>query len=159
MKKIIFFVFVILSFSCETKLCYKEFSVLKMKELRKEDVLNKDFFNSLKEYKLSAEDIKLTQKLIKKAFKKYNNNLNQDGYKFERLPKYNSYGYLLTPCIKKNNDKTVFINAYLIDSNSCPDLGTLKEWFDVMDGGNSMIKFSINLSQKTTSNIMPNGEA
>ncbi len=158
MKKYIFIILLTLFYNCKNKLCYEERSINEMKEVFLKDNLNYGFYQSLIEYKLSNEELEMSIKLIKKAFEEYNNNLKIKEYKREALPNFKKYSYILSSCLDEKRNKVVFINGYLTNG-SCPDLGTLKEWYEVCDGGNSMIQFRMNLSEKSVSYIMPNGEA
>lgn len=158
MKKIVFILFLLLFCNCNRKMCFEERSINELKNIFSIDTLNYEYYNSLEEYKLTKEDVNLINELIEKSFTKFNNNLNRGGYKFKKLPGFKEYGYILSPCIDIKGNKKVLINAYWTNGE-CPDLGSLQEWYGVMDGGNSMIQININLSTKTVSYIMPNGEA
>ncbi|UTD15808.1 hypothetical protein HER15_10145 [Tenacibaculum mesophilum] len=158
MRKVGFMFFVLLLFNCNSKTCFEERSINELKNIFSKDTLNNEYYNSLKEYKLTKEDIDLIDELIKKAFIEFNSNLNRGGYRLKKLPSFKEYGYILSPYIDKLGDKRVQINASWND-DECPELGSLEEWYGVMDGGNSLIRLNINLSTKTVSYIMPNGEA
>lgn len=146
---------VLIFFSCGKDLCYKELSINQLKKLYKKDNPNYEFFQSLKEYKLNKKDKESIRKLIPEAFINSNKNPNRIGGK---LPNYKKYDYLLIPYINKKNEKIVIVKAYFSEGK-CENLWTLDEWFEIRDGGNSMIRFTISLSKNTTSFIMPNGEA
>jgi len=158
MKKIAFILFLLLFCNCNRKVCFEERSINELKNIFSTDTLNYEYYNSLEEYKLTKEDIDLIDELIKKAFIEFNSNLNRGGYRLKKLPNFKEYGYILSPYLDKIGNKRVLINASWTDGE-CPELGSLEEWYGVMDGGNSLIRFNINLSTKKTSYILPNGEA
>ncbi|WP_272150449.1 hypothetical protein [Tenacibaculum aiptasiae] len=82
-----------------------------------------------------------------------NNELNHNFY--QALKKY---GYILSPCMNNKGDKLVFVHAYWTNGN-CSDLGSLDEWFEICDGGSSMLQLVINLTKKKIPYVKPNGEA
>lgn len=158
MKKMILIAFLFLFYNCSQKLCYEERSIDELKKLYLNNELNHNFYQALKEYKLSVNDIKDVEKLIEEGFKKYNRNLNKEKYKLKKLPSFKKYGYILSPCMNNKGDKLVFVHAYWTNGN-CSDLGSLDEWFEVCDGGSSMLQLVINLTKKKIPYVKPNGEA
>ena len=78
--------------------------------------------------------------------------------KTDKISSPKNYKSLLLPMINEKGEKIVLIQAYY----STPDYKdwlTLEDWYGIMDGGNSIIIFVVNLSQNKSSSIITNGQA
>ena len=157
MKKIsILLVALLLIVSCQSSIHednYKILDIESAKEQIGDESISSWLFKDKSQTILDNSEVRLLTNILDGSIESYNKKRKDKSRQID----VNEYRFFVIPTINKEEDKVVYIYAYIY--NEGDPWYELADWFGVDDGGTTYFRTVINLTQKIEGWIVPNGVA